>query len=200
MCRRGLIIGGFATSKYYYKPLQWRLQQAGLDVSLAHPGPFALNIWPLEIFLANTMATLESIDEDVFLIGHSLGGLQALYLADRFPEKVKRVYTIGTPIWGCGVPIYEEVIRTLVNVPENEILRFREDLIPRVASRVVTISCDTDNLAPSPLCVIPGAQNFHLKIEDISHSMAHLLLPYVSATLGIIREDSALSPLSASGS
>lgn len=38
--------------------------------------------------------------EKVDLIGHSLGGIYSLYLAEKYPEKIRTVITIGTPLIG----------------------------------------------------------------------------------------------------
>ena len=39
--------------------------------------------------------------EDLFIIAHSLGGIYALNLANRFPDKVLGAVTISTPYGGC---------------------------------------------------------------------------------------------------
>lgn len=85
MCREGFIVGGFASAKWYYKPLQWWLTDEGFSVDFIHPAPrfdlLGLNVWPLEVFLSNAVPAIEKMPGEVFLVGHSLGGIQSILLA-----------------------------------------------------------------------------------------------------------------------
>lgn len=194
MCHQGLITGGFATLSYYYLPLRWYLRQAGFEADFIHPGPLALNIWPLETYLRNAVDALSAIDGDCFLVGHSLGGIQSVLLADLFPEKVKKVFTVGSPVHGCPVKLYESAILTLINVSQAEFEMFQQEVIPRVANRIVTISCENDTLAPSEVCAIEGAANYKVEADDAGISASHLLIPYLPATVQIISEETRAIP------
>jgi pimeloyl-ACP methyl ester carboxylesterase len=193
MCREGFIVGGFASMKWYYKPLQWWLQKEGFHVDFIHPAPrfdlLGLNVWPLEIFLANAIPAVNSISDDLFLVGHSLGGIQSILLADLFPDKIKKVFAIGTPVWGCPLKLYEEAICSLLNVPPEEFKRFQQEVVPRNAKKIVTVSCEDDMLAPRQKCVIEGASNYVVTADDEGISSSHLLLPYLTATIKIISEE-----------
>jgi pimeloyl-ACP methyl ester carboxylesterase len=193
MCREGLIVGGFASVKWYYKPLQWGLQKEGFDVEFIHPAPrfdvFGINVWPLEVFLANAIPAVNAIPGDLFLVGHSLGGIQSILLADLFPDKIRKVFAIGTPVWGCPLQMYEDAIRTMLNVPQGELERFRQEIVPRNAKKIVTVSCEDDILAPRPKCAIEGATNYVVTADETGRSSSHLLLPYLAATIRIISEE-----------
>jgi hypothetical protein len=194
MCREGFVVGGFASVKFYYKPLQWWLAQEGFSVDFIHPSPrfdlLGLNVWPLEIFLHNAVPAVKKKTGDLFLVGHSLGGIQSILLADLFPDKIKKVFAIGSPVWGCGLQMYEDAIRTLLNVPADEWRRFQEEVVPRNAHKIVTVSCEDDILAPRPKCVIEGAKNYVVDAEGPQGlSSSHLLLPYLAATIKIISEE-----------
>lgn len=191
---RALITGGFATVKWYYLPLKRALMQAGFDAELIHPGPLSLNIWPLEMYLSNAFRLIQSIDDDLILIGHSLGGIQSILLADMFPDRIKRVFAIGAPVWGCPVKMYEDAIRTLINVPEIEFDRFQQEIVPRVADRLVTISCENDTLAPTPCCLVETAKNYCVQADSAGVSASHLLLPYLPVTVSIIAQESSANP------
>lgn len=193
MCREGFIVGGFASVKWYYKPLQWWLAQEGFSVDFIHPSPrfdiLGLNVWPLEIFLTNAVRAIENTRDDLFLVGHSLGGIQSILLADLYPDRIRKVFAIGTPVWGCPLLMYEDAIRTLLNVPPVEWERFQKEVVPRNAKKIVTVSCEDDMLAPRPKCVIEGASNYVVTSDEQGLSSSHLLLPYLSATIKIISEE-----------
>jgi hypothetical protein len=199
MCKEGLIVGGFASVKWYYLPLKTWLEREGFRLQFIHPAPrfdlLGINVWPIEVFLSNASVAVNNATDDLFLVGHSLGGIQSILLADLFPDKIKKVFAIGTPVWGCPLKLYEEAIRTLLNVPSNEFERFQKEVVPRNASKIVTVSCEDDNLAPREKCVIDGATNYVVEnsadpygsIKGLSSS--HLLLPYLAATIKIISEE-----------
>lgn len=191
-----LIAGGFASIKWYYLPLKWWLEKAGFRTGLFHPGPGGFNVWPLEVFLRNAIRTLDQINEDVYLVGHSLGGIQCVYLADLYPDKVRRVFAIGTPVWGTPQKMYEDSIRTLLNASEQEWSRFQNEVVPRQASKLVTVSCENDILAPRPVCAVEGAINYVVEADADGVAASHLLLPYLDATIKIITEETrAKTPL-----
>ena len=192
-----LIAGGFASIKWYYLPLKWQLEKAGFTTALFHPGPGGFNVWPLDVFLRNAVSVLDQVREDVYLVGHSLGGIQCVYLADLYPDKVRRVFTIGTPVWGTPQKMYEDSIRTLLNASEETWTRFQNEIVPRQASKMVTVSCENDILAPRPVCAVEGASNYVVVADEDGVSASHLLLPYLDATIKIITEETrAELPLS----
>jgi hypothetical protein len=193
MCKEGLIVGGFASVKWYYLPLKTWLEREGFRLQFIHPAPrfdlLGINVWPIEVFLSNASVAVNNATDDLFLVGHSLGGIQSILLADLFPDKIKKVFAIGTPVWGCPLKLYEEAIRTLLNVPSNEFERFQKEVVPRNASKIVTVSCEDDNLAPREKCVIDGATNYVVTADEQGLSSSHLLLPYLAATIKIISEE-----------
>ena len=195
MCREGFLIGGFASITFYYKPLQWWLAREGFSVEFIRPGPLTLNVWPLDRFFEIARPVLEKAPDPVFIIGHSLGGIQAIMLADMFP-KVKKVFTVGTPVWGCSVKMYEDAIRALLIVPDELWDRFHNEIIPRQANKIVTISCKDDLLAPQEKCVIEGAlANYVLQTDEVGASSSHLLLPYLTSTVKIITDEIKAIPV-----
>lgn len=185
----GFIIGGFASVKWYYKPLQWWLKREQLEFDLIHPGPFGLNVWPLDTFLSYACSAIERTQGDLLLVGHSLGGIQSIYLADLYPDRIRKVFAVGTPVWGCPQKVYEDSIRTLLNQPIKEWERFQQEIVPRQASKLVTISCENDLLAPRSVCVVAGATNYVVTADNEGLSSSHLLLPYLNATLRIICDE-----------
>jgi pimeloyl-ACP methyl ester carboxylesterase len=185
----GYIIGGFASLKWYYAPFMYLLKKRGLTVELLNPGPLGLNIWPLSVYEAEVKKAFAHIDAPIFLIGHSLGGIQAVWAAAMFPQLVKKIFAIGAPLYGSPWPIYEDGIRTLLDVTPEVYDKFRYEIIPQFASRLITISCPHDVMAPVEKCVVPGAKNYVVDVQETFVPTSHLLIPYLSSSLNIIQRE-----------
>ena len=54
-------------------------------------------------YLEHTMSFLSQIGDEVVIYGHSLGGLLAIYLASRYPDTVKMVFTSSPAISTTGI-------------------------------------------------------------------------------------------------
>jgi len=187
MTNRGYIVGGFASHKIYYLPLKYILATRGFDVDLMHPGPGGFNIWPLKMFEDNANGTIPQ-KEPVFLIGHSLGGIQAVWAAYTH-SNVERVITIGSPLYGSPWQTYEDGIRTLLAVPKSEFDRFQNEIVPAVSSKIVTISCPYDIMAPVERCQVKGAKNYIVKTREEFVTTSHLVIPYLQESLNIIEKE-----------
>lgn len=188
-----IIIGGFASVKWFYKPLEWWLSEAGLRVEIVSPGPLTVNVWPLDVFLGLVAPKVRDADEPITIVGHSLGGIQAMLLAAMYPEKVKKIFALGSPVWGCPQTVYEEMICTLINVSKDDFALFQHDMIPLIAQKTTTIACMDDSIAPPEKCEIPGASNFIVEADKDNATASHLLLPYLHVTVEIVlREIHAL--------
>jgi pimeloyl-ACP methyl ester carboxylesterase len=68
--------------------------------------------------LQNMIDELEAITEDVFFVCHSLGGIYALHLYNRFPDKIRGVVTLSTPYRGSSQADYAKYF-----LPFNMLLR-----------------------------------------------------------------------------
>src|SRR5882724_13456403 len=182
MLSHGYIIGGFASLKIYYWPLQYLLKKHGLDVELIHPGPLGLNIWPLSSFEAEISRILDTLDHPIFLIGHSLGGIQAVWSAHSHPDKIQKVFAIASPLHGSPWAVYEEGIRTLLNVSLERYNEFKHIMLPSVAPKLITISSMSDVLAPIGQCAVKDAKNYSIEVGDEFIATCHLIMPYLSAS------------------
>jgi pimeloyl-ACP methyl ester carboxylesterase len=95
----------------------------------------------------------------VRVVGHSLGGLQALALLQERPDSVSQVVAVASPVIG-GTPwqplqrLAEHVLR--VHPEEADALRARLD---GLCDRITTISVPGDLIAPPARCALPGAHN-----------------------------------------
>lgn len=186
---KGYIIGGFASLKHFYIPLRHLLYKHGLNTELLHPGPLGLNIWPLATFEQNAQSTLSKSRGKFYVIGHSLGGIQAVRLAELYPKRVEKIFAIGSPLLGSPWQVYEDGIRSLLDVPKDEFDRFRNEVIPRFSERLVTIASPRDIMAPIDKCSVPGAKNFVVDTGEEFLSTSHLVIPYLTASIKIIVDE-----------
>ena len=68
--------------------------------------------------LQHMIDELEYITEDVFFVCHSLGGIYALHLYNRFPDKIRGALTLSTPYKGSSQADYAKYF-----LPFNMLLR-----------------------------------------------------------------------------
>ncbi|MCC6764180.1 MAG: hypothetical protein IT293_05905 [Deltaproteobacteria bacterium] len=154
-----LVLGGFLSHPYYYAPFGRLLGQQGFLVhydEVFNAAPFKPHVRALGERAARIA---EDAGKPIRIVGHSLGGLQAIALLVQRPDAIEQVITVASPIVG-GTPwrplqrLAERVLD--VHASETEVLR--EDLGP-YARRVTTISSPQDLVAPPPACTIDGATN-----------------------------------------
>lgn len=94
-----LVIPGFIANDRTTMELRRALAEAGFRV---HPWRQGMN-WGAR---ADTLDRLKDAvdlcghDEPVVLVGWSLGGLYARELARAYPDRVRAVVTLGSPMWG----------------------------------------------------------------------------------------------------
>ncbi len=154
-----LVLGGFLSHPYYYAPFGRLLAQQGHLVhydEVFNTAPFK----PHVAALADRAAQLaDDAGKPIRIVGHSLGGLQAIALLVQRPDAIEQVITVATPIVG-GTPwrplqrLAERVLE--VRASETEVLR---DQLKPHAHRVTTISSPHDLVAPPHVCTIGGATN-----------------------------------------
>ena len=161
-----LVLGGFLSHPAYYAPIGRTLGRRGYVVHFDE----AFNARPL---LAHVAELRERVDRIVQasgaplrVVGHSLGGIQAMVLLMEMPETIGQVIAVASPVVG-GTPwrplqrLVERVLQ--VRAEETEMLRRR--LVP-YAHRIVTISSPHDLVAPPATCAVEGAAN--LVLDDVA--------------------------------
>lgn len=185
-----IVYGGFSATKYFYAPFRKRLQNAlSTSVDLAHPAPwwdlFGFNAWPAQYTIADFEQRVAAFPpQSVTLIGHSLGGYQALVSAFRHTELIDKIYLLACPIWGSphAERGYEYAIRQVMHVSDKFVEQIRQ-FSTRIARRIVTIYYRADMLAPEICCYIPGARNY-----CIGETGSHLLFVYARPVISIIQK------------
>ena len=116
----------------------------------------------------------EKHQEKVSIVGWSGGGIFAKIMANRHPDQVEQILTIGSPIWGVmdmKTPVYGllEFFRGKSLKERNE--RFLAELEPIPKVPVTCIYTKTDGLVPWKHCM--EAQTFRKDIKNIEVFGSH---------------------------
>ena len=140
--------------------------------------------WDLGVNMINSKSLpklIEKLDEiyekhqeKVSLVGWSGGGLFAKIIANRYPEKVEQLITIGSPVWGVK-NMKTPIIKTLEFVRGAKLrernLKFIKELeeIPKVP--ITCIYTKTDGLIPWKNCM--EAETFRDDIKNVEVFGSH---------------------------
>ena len=116
----------------------------------------------------------EKHQEKVSLVGWSGGGIFAKIIANRHPEKVEQLITIGSPVWGV-INMKTPIVRTLEFVRGTKLrernLKFIKELekIPTVP--ITCIYTKTDGLIPWKNCM--EAETYRDDIKNVEVFGSH---------------------------
>lgn len=187
-----LIIPGFSATPEFYSPLAGFLREKGFNASVVNMGDEIIqaNIFSLldavEILKKNINSAFEKYNIYPILIGHSLGGLQALLMLRYFP-KTPQVIATGSPLMGSDLKFLENFIRHVLKVPPNIESYFNILLphLPDFANHIVTISSWSDKVAPPDRCRLSLAYNVVIRQSDEILN-CHIGLPFLQRTKEII--------------
>jgi len=119
--------------------------------------------------LENRLITLfEKHQQKVSLVGWSGGGMLAKVIANRHPDKVAHLITIGSPIWGIdGLQTYikglYEILRGQPLSERNEDFNAEIDAVPKVP--ITCIYTKTDGVVPWRNCI--ESESLHPEVQII---------------------------------
>ena len=162
-----MVLGGFLSHPFYYAPLARVLRAAGFAVHF----DAAVNARPFKPHMAELRARIERIAErsgrPLRIVGHSLGGIQALALLLDAPESIAQVVAVASPVVG-GTPWrpLQRLVERILRVRAREMEGLHRGLTP-YAGRVTTISSPHDMIAPPDTCGIDGAAN--MVLDEVPH-------------------------------
>ena len=117
----------------------------------------------------------EKHGEKVSLVGWSGGGIFAKIIANRYPDKVEQLITIGSPVWGVKnmqtplVKVLEFLRGKTLRERNNKFLRELEE-IPEVP--VTCIYTKTDGLVPWKHCL--EAETLRKNIKNVEVYGSHI--------------------------
>jgi len=168
-----IVVHGYLASKEMMIPMRSKLAAEGFDAHIAQLPPLLLGkVEPMAGLLASEVdrITGRSPDGQCDLVGVSLGGLLGLRYLQRFDEyqRVRRFVTVGTPFRGSRAARAATLLLGRISPAARQLLPgssfietlIREGLPPRV--QALSICATRDSLAPSPSCVLDGAENVEL--------------------------------------
>ena len=140
--------------------------------------------WDLGVNMINSKSLpklIEKLDEiyekhqeKVSLVGWSGGGIFAKIIANRYPEKVEKLITIGSPVWGVQ-NMKTPIIKTIEFVRGTKLkernLKFIKELevIPKVP--IICIYTKTDGLIPWKNCM--EAETYRNDIKNVEVFGSH---------------------------
>lgn len=140
--------------------------------------------WDLGVNMINSKSLpklIEKLDEiyekhqeKVSLVGWSGGGIFAKIIANRYPEKVEQLITIGSPVWGVK-NMKTPIIKTIEFVRGTKLkernLKFIKELeaIPEVP--ITCVYTKTDGLIPWKNCM--EAETYRNDIKNIEVFGSH---------------------------
>ena len=146
---------------------------------------FATYKWELGVNMINSKylpKMIERLDEiylkhhqKVSLVGWSGGGIFAKIIANRYPDKVERLITIGSPVWGVKnmqtplVKMLEFLRGRTLRERNGKFLKELEE-IPRVP--VTCIYTKTDGLVPWKNCM--EAETIGVNIKNVEVYGSHM--------------------------
>lgn len=154
-----VVLGGFLSPPMYYTPLGRVLARRGYAVHFDE----GLNAKPIKAHVNELCERLEGIAASyggpVQIVGHSLGGLQAMAVLLERPDLVGRVVAVASPVMG-GTPWrpLQRLVERVLRVRPGE-ARLLECRVGAYGERITTISWAHDVVAPPESCAVPGATN-----------------------------------------
>ena len=90
------------------------------------------NEFSIDLFADNLLCYIEALDlKDVYVFGYSMGGYVALYTAKNYPEKIAKIFTLGTKFLWTSEIAKKEVNMLNPEKIEEKIPHFAEQLKKR---------------------------------------------------------------------
>jgi pimeloyl-ACP methyl ester carboxylesterase len=181
---RVLILGGFGSVPRAYTDLACYLRLLGFRTEVANFG--WLNVSSLqrqtELLMKNVLEFLQKHGRIDYIIGHSLGGIEAAALLPLFPD-LKHIFTLGSP-FNDGTPwrIVEFGARiSIAPLPmTRNLLKQIVDAAKPFADKITTVGSVYDLIVPPSHAAFPMAKNVIIGEEiarrDVPYS-SHCGLP-----------------------
>jgi len=165
-----LVLPGFTATDVSTLPLRWTLRSHGY---WAHGWRLGRNIGPTDHIVSGMRDRLEMLhdhhDRKVTLIGWSLGGLFARLLAREYPDAVRQVITMGSPIQmvegdgSAAKPVWSQVEH--LHDGDLDMLQMPEIDRPPLSMPSTSIYTRTDGVVRWQTCLIrtgPTSENIEV--------------------------------------
>lgn len=188
-----VLLHGFADNRSVFVLLRRALaKDAGRHVEAVNYSPFAADIRATAAHLGRRIEDIcvRTGQDEVDLVGHSLGGLVARYYAQRLggDRRMRTLVTLGTPHGGTPVaPLMNAhpVVRQMR--PESDLITELKEPAPGCRTRFVSFWSDLDPLM-NPL-ETARVDHPDLRAHDVRVTgIGHLALPVHPAVATAVRE------------
>jgi pimeloyl-ACP methyl ester carboxylesterase len=170
--RYALVLPGFGAPRFVYNDLVDELREHNIHAEVAHYTPFDLFRRSLSNLERNVDRFLESFGRLDFIIGHSLGGNEAV-LALSYCEQIERVVAVASPFRGISHWRFLGYAEKYLIVPEpleRRHVRKTLKISEKHGDKIITVASPYDKVSPPEEAALPGANNILLSDEEILKS------------------------------
>lgn len=170
--KTALILPGFMAPPFVYNSLALYLRSIGIFACIGRYGIINLPNYRRQVKKLRESADRfrEKFGRIDYVIGHSLGGIEAVALLPRYSSEIRKVIAIASP-FNEGTPWrIVEIGATLFVVPQPVQREVLGSIIRRAkpfAEKIVTVSSVHDKLVPPTQAQFPGARNIIIDDREV---------------------------------
>jgi pimeloyl-ACP methyl ester carboxylesterase len=143
------------------------------------------------VFIESEIQRVFGDNATVNLIGHSIGGALALYVAlGCLRDRIRKIVTIATAFSGgvANPTLYKAALRW-TGISERNYYEHRE-AVHEISDKIVNIAASSDSNAPFSRCVIPGSKGYNLDVSELfpDEHICHSRIVASTRVLALIHE------------
>ena len=174
-----MVVPGFLGSDFSTKLLRRFLTKLGFVVYGWELGRNMGNVNDLKVLAANIEKHSVKHQQEIILIGWSLGGVYVRELAKQFPNLVSQIITLGSPFAALEAPNHAAWIFELLNKgKEND--RTLIDQLPIPAQvKTTAIYSKLDGIVPWEACMEQNEDELHQNVQVSSSHLGFCFNPKV---------------------
>lgn len=182
-----LVIPGIIAHDLQMEPMRRMLDRLGYSTHAWELGFNLADLEEIDILEKKIVKLHNETQRKVSIIGWSLGGIYARELARRHPNKIRQIFTLGSPFRGITKPTRASwVVQVLKGDLEDLIdLEWIKQLEKPINVLSTSIYSKSDGVLPWPYCHEDVEDALHRNKEVIS---SHLGFPHNKEALKIIAD------------
>jgi len=182
-----LVIPGIIAHDFQMEPMRRMLDRLGYRTYAWEMGFNLADLEEIDILEKKIVKLYRETGKKVSVIGWSLGGIYARDLARRHPDKIRQIFTLGSPFLGINKPTRASwVVHVLKGNLEDSIdLEWIKALENPTKMLTTSIYSKSDGVLPWSYCLDRVEDRLHRNREVVS---SHLGLPHNREVLKIIAD------------
>jgi len=182
-----LVIPGIIAHDFQMEPLRRMLDRLGYRTYAWEMGFNLADLEEIDILEKKIVKLHQDTGQKVSVIGWSLGGIYARDLARRHPDKIRQIFTLGSPFRGITKPTRASwVVHALKgNLEELIDLEWIKALENPTQVLTTSIYSKSDGVLPWSYCFDSVEDESHRNLEVVS---SHLGFPHNREVLKIIAD------------